>query len=199
MVIRLTERNTKLFNTKFTKHRHISTANDLNGCVIGFYYYLFVPSDMQKDSCINFFGIARHDSFNVKLITAQNILFLVSIQFFFYTIFSKSVCLQYEERNRFSLNIFYFNSLHTYLNINTIHKGLERKLKAYLVLLLTISNCTNEMALIQFQMFKRKKRFAIISERAMQICGNLPCLSRPSLDTVSVCRLEGPFTGNRTE
>ena len=30
-------------------------------------------------------------------------------------------------------------------------KGLEQKLKAYLVLLLTIFSCTNEMALIQFQ------------------------------------------------
>ena len=37
-------------------------------------------------------------------------------------------------------------------------KGLERKLKAYLVLLLTIFSGTNEMVLIQCQRLKREKQ-----------------------------------------
>ena len=44
--------------------------------------------------------------------------------------------------------------IHIYIYIH-ITKGLERKLKAYLVHLLTIFSCTNvKVALIQFQMLK---------------------------------------------
>ena len=49
--------------------------------------------------------------------------------------------------------LFQLHDIHTYIYIYThITKGLERKLKAYLVHLLTIFSCTNVMALIQFQM-----------------------------------------------
>ena len=52
-------------------------------------------SDNQKDSSIHFFVIARHESFKVELMTAQNILFFINM--YFLCNFSNSFCKNVKE------------------------------------------------------------------------------------------------------
>ena len=64
MVISLTNGNSKLFDTKFTKHPEYTYSYDLNICGIFFYYYLFCPLPQHvwhaKKSIVFFSVIALH-------------------------------------------------------------------------------------------------------------------------------------------